>query len=128
MKKILLVCTIALSLGACAQLQNAWNLVTTSQVSPTAVIVAANAFDAVEATATNYLRLPKCTATNGPVCRNPKATAAIIPAIRSGRVARNNLEQFMKDNPGQLGPQGLYNALTTATSTLQAIFAQYGVS
>jgi len=91
------------------------------------VLVAGNTFDGLESIATNYLKLPKCTGSNGPICRNAKATAAIIPAVRSGRVARNNLEQFFSDHPGQLGPQGLYDALQSAISTLQSTFAQYNV-
>lgn len=128
MKKLLIAATLALSLVGCANLQNAYNTVTGASVSPTAVYVAANSFDAVEVTATNYLRLKKCSPSSGPVCRDPAATAKIIPAVRSGRVARNNLLAFMKANPGQLGPVGLYNALTSATQTLQQVEATYGVS
>ena len=127
MKKLLLVGVIALSLAGCAQLTNVWDTLNGTTVSPTAVYVAANAFDAVEATATNYLKLPKCTSSSGPVCRNAAATAQIIPAVRAGRVARTNLENFMAQNPGALGPVGLYNALTAATTTLQAIVSQYKV-
>ena len=127
MRKILISLTIVLSLAGCASIQNVYDTLNGTTVSPTAVYVAANAFDAVEATATNYLRLHKCTATSGPVCRSPTATAQIIPAVRAGRVARTNLENFMQQNPGALGPVGLYNALTTATNTLQAIVSQYRV-
>ncbi len=127
MKRFLIVPLFALGLASCAQLQSDWSAITGASVSPTAVIVAGNAFDAVEATATNYLRLKKCSAATGPVCRNPAATAAIIPAIRSGRQARNALETFMQQNPGVLGPTGLYNALTTATSTLEQIFSTYNI-
>jgi hypothetical protein len=127
MKRFLIVSALALGLASCAQLTADYNALTGVTVSPTAVIVAANAFDAVEATATNYLRLPKCTASNGPVCRNPTATAQIIPAIRSGRIARNNLEAFMQANPGAIGPTGLYSALTTATTTLEQIFTTYNI-
>ena len=127
MRKILAIGLLAASLVGCAQLQSDWSAITGASVSPTAVIVAANAFDGVEATATNYLRLKKCSALTGPVCRNPAATAAIIPAIRSGRQARNALETFMQQNPGVLGPTGLYNALTAATSTLEQIFSTYNI-
>ena len=127
MKNLLAAIAIALSLGACAQIQNDWAAITGASVSPTAVIVAGNSFDALEATATNYLRLKKCSASTGPICRNPQATTVIIPAIRAGRSARNNLEQFMKDHPGQLGPQGLYDALQSAITTLRQAFTIYGV-
>ena len=126
MRKFILVAVLLL--GGCTQLQNAWQTVTSASVTPTTVIVAANTFDALEATATNYLRLPKCTGSNGPVCRDRAATAQIIPAVRAGRVARANLEQFFKDHPGQLGPQGLYDALTASITTLQSVFAQYNVT
>jgi len=125
--KRLIPLILVLALGGCAQLTNAYDTLTGVTVSPTAVYVAANAFDAVEVTATNYLKLPKCTGANGPVCRNPTATAQIIPAVRAGRVARTNLESFMAQNPGALGPTGLYNALTSATATLQAIVSQYNI-
>lgn len=127
MKKLFITFTIVLGLAGCASIQNAYDTLNGTTVSPTAVYVAANAFDAVEATATNYLRLKKCSATSGPVCRDPSATAQIIPAVRAGRVARTNLENFMAQNPGALGPVGLYNALTTATSTLQSVVSQYKV-
>jgi len=127
MKKVFLALTLALAISGCAQLTNGYNALTGAVVSPTAVIIAANAFDGVEATATNYLRLAKCTATTTVICRSSAATKVIIPAVRSGRTARNNLEAFMVANPGALGPTGLYNALVTATATLQQTFAQFGI-
>lgn len=124
---ILVVFAGFLTLQGCAPVQNTWDLFTSSRVSPTLVIVTGNSFDALEATATTYLRLPKCTGQNGPACRSPKATAKIIPAIRAGRMARNNLEMFLRAHPGQLAAQGLYDALATATQTLQGILIQYNV-
>lgn len=126
MKKLIPALLLAFTLAGCASLTNTWNAVTGATVSPAAVIVAANAFDALEVTATNYLKLKKCDGSN-PVCRSPAATKVIVPAVRSGRVARNNLEQFLKDNPGQLGPSGLYNALTASINTLQGVIAAYNV-
>jgi hypothetical protein len=126
MRKILAV-VACLGLAGCANLQNAWTVLSSTSVSPAAVNVAVNTFDALEATATNYLRLPRC-ANGGPIiCRSPSATKQIIPAIRSGRYARNNLEQFIAAHPGQLGPQGLYDALMNSVNTLQSIYGQYNV-
>lgn len=127
MKKLIFIVALTIGLSGCASLQSAYDSLNGTSVSPTAVYIAANAFDAVEATATNYLKLAKCTGSNGPLCRSPTATAKIIPAVRSGRVARTNLETFMANNPGALGPVGLYNALTTATATLQAVVSQYNI-
>src|SRR5689334_80976 len=122
----LVAACLAATLGSCTTLKNAYSVATGATVSPTAVYVAANSFDALEATATNYLKLPKCGG-SATVCRSPTVTAKILPAVRSGRVARNNLETFLAQHPGQLGPSGDYAALTTAISTLQSIYAQYGV-
>jgi len=125
MKRIIFAIALTLSLGACAQLQNDWDVLTSTKVTITTVAVAGNTFDALEATATSYLQLHKCSGTNGPACRDPAVTKKIISAVRSGRVARNNLEQFFVDHPGQLGPQGLYDALQSAIATLQQATAQY---
>lgn len=124
--------TIAVTLGGCAtqfgqKVEGVVSAITGATVSPQAVIVASNVFDGLERTATNYLRLTRCNGTNGPICRDPNATKTLIPAIRSGRVARNNLQQFMTDHPGQLGPSGLYDALQASITTLQNVFAQYNV-
>lgn len=125
MRRILAVLALGLALAGCAKINKAYQVLTTSTVSPTAVVVAGNSFDALEATATNYLTRPRCNGTNGPLCRDPGATAKIIPAIRAGRVARNNLEQFLVDHPGDLGAQGLYDTFTKTISTLQAVLALY---
>lgn len=127
MRSFLSIVALGLMLAGCSTLQKDYAIITGATVSTAAVTVAGNSFDALEATATNYLSLPRCSGTNGPICRDPKATAALIPAIRSARLARNNLEAFLVANPGQLGPTGLYNALTASLNTLEAIFSQYNV-
>lgn len=130
MKKILILCT-ALFLASCAdtkfgQFVASVESAATGTVSPAAIYIARNSFDAIEVSATNYLLLKKCPI-NAPFCRDAGATAKLIPAIRSGRVARNNATQFLIDHPNQLGTQGLYEALTTATSTIQTILTQYNI-
>lgn len=124
MRKILMVLALV-SLTGCAEIRNAYDAVTGASVSPQAVVLAASTFDAFEVTATNYLRLRKCTDTNRPVCRDPAVTPTVIGAVRSGRVARNNLKQFLRDHPGQLGPQGDYDALVAATQTLRGALSEY---
>lgn len=129
MKKLLLAMTIALSLGGCAEFKNFWDTSVTavSTVSPSAIYIARNSFDAVEVTATNYIVFCKVhPRTTG--C-SKTAIATIIPAVRSGRIARTNLTQWQRNNPpGTWGPASLYNALVAATSTLQQIQAQYNVA
>ncbi len=127
MKKILISLALVLSLGACTTFSNLESLLSNTNVSPTMVIVAGNTFNGLEITAAHYLKLTKCTATNGPICRSPVATAKIIPAIRSGRAARNALEAFLTGHPTALGAQGAYDALKAANDLLQSIFTQYKV-
>lgn len=131
MKKYIIIAGLALTLGGCqgtkiGQFVSTIEQAAQGSVSPEAIYIAANTFDAVEASATNYLTLKKCPQ-SAPFCRDPSATKQLIPAIRSGRVARNNARQFLKDHPGELGSKGLYDALTSATDTVQQIMKQYKI-
>lgn len=104
---------------------NVASVATQATVPTKQVVLARQAFNAVEVTATNFLKLPTCDGANGPICSPAAATQPTIDAVTSGRLARNNLTAFMKAHPGQLGPKGLYDALTAATTTLQSIIAKY---
>lgn len=129
MKKLLIV-LLSLSLVGCSTLERLKQTATAVgefTVSPQAVVIASNTFDALEITATNYLKLKSCRKATSVVCRDPTATALIIPAIRAGRVARNNLQQFLADHPNQLGPSGAFDALNASISTIQGVFTQYKV-
>ena len=126
MKKIFAVVALALSLGACANFQSAIGTITGATVSPRLVYIAENSYDAIEVTATGYLRICHARMTT-PGCSST-AIAKLIPAVRSGRVARSNLNSFMKAHPDALGATGLYDALVTATNTLQAVSATYNIA
>lgn len=132
MRKLFAVAAIALavSLGGCGTvgtLQKAWDVATSTKVSPAAMVIARESFNVVEVTATRYLRQKKCSATSGPVCRNPEASRKIIPIVRDGIMARRYMVQFMKDHPGELGPGGVYDAVNLATDGLKKIFADYRI-
>jgi hypothetical protein len=116
MKKLLLI-PLLLSLGACASLQTAWNVVTGVSVSPTQIIVAANAFDAGEASATQYLAYCKATTPAPSICALSNRQA-VVKAVRAGQVVRNQLEPYIVS--GTAGPAALYNTLVATVSTLQA--------
>lgn len=126
-----LIGLVAPSLGACTTFTQKFEAVASAvsgaTVDPQAVLIASNTFDGLQRTATNYLRLKRCSAVSGPICRSPEATKKIIPAIRAGRVARNNLQLFLKQHPGALGPQGLYDSLQAAITTLQSVFDTYNI-
>ena len=117
MKKILLACTLALSLGACATIKADWAIVTGVSVSPTQIIVAANAFDAGEASATQYLLYCKA-AVSAPSYCALTTRQAVIRAVRAGRVARSQLEPYIIS--GAAGPAALYNTLVATVTSMQS--------
>lgn len=119
MKKILLLC---LALGGCSTIAN----LESAGLSMNQVYVAANAFDAAENTATQYLKLPACSPGNGYVCRNPAAVTAIANVGRPAVKARQNLVAACLVSTTSADCVSAYGTVTTAVSTLQAIFTQYG--
>jgi hypothetical protein len=116
MKKILLLVPLLLTLGACASLQTAWSVVTGTSVSPTQIVVAANAFDAGEATATQYLLYCKANAVIAACAL--KTRQQVVAAVRAGRAARNQLEPYIVS--GSAGPSAVYNTLVAAVTSLQS--------
>lgn len=124
MKKIALLS--CLLLGACsttiAKVEQAYNDVTSTQVTATQVSLAANAFDILEATGTQYVKLPLCP--KAIVCRKTEVVKLIVPLIRSGRVTRSNLETCISQGSGNCGG---YDALQATISSLQAIYGQYKI-
>ena len=114
MKRLALILALALTLSACANLKTAYQVITEASVSPTQIIVAANAFDALEGTATQYLVYCKSNLAT-PVC-SADNRRSIIKYVRSGRAARNQLETYVA--AGNAGPSGLYNTLIAAINQL----------
>ena len=125
MKKFLLAVSIALSLGGCATVQRDWAIITGATVSPTQIVVAANAFDAGEASATQYLLYCKATTPLPSYCALA-TRKTVISAVRAGRAARNQLEPYIVS--GSAGPVALYNTLIAAVSSLQTQIPTTGVS
>ena len=125
MKKFLLIIPLALSLSACASLKADWAIITGASVSPTQIIVAANAFDAGEASATQYLLFCKSANPAPSYCARSNRVA-VISAVRAGRVARNQLEPYVVS--GTAGPAALYNALVAVVTNLQAQIPSTGVA
>lgn len=134
MKKILIVVAIALSLAGCQGTRfgdfvaTAKNAITATEnaVTPQQIYIAANAFDAVKVSATNYLELRRCP-TNAPFCRDPAVTRKLIPLIRAGTIARNNAVSWARANPNGFADVSLYEKLTSITSTIEAMMRQYNI-
>jgi predicted small secreted protein len=128
LRKLLVLAALAAPLAGCSTIQGIENdimttftLATGQTISPQAVIIAANGFDAIEITATNYLNLPTCNGSAVTVCKTPATVVTLVTAIRAGRAARNQLEGYMTANPGVPAPISPYNVLITAINTLQGI-------
>lgn len=119
---------VALSVMGCArQIQEARDFVSTvtsTSVTPRDAYIAINGFDAVEATATNYLRLPRCNGSR-PLCRSPAATPEIIRGIRAGRVARNDVKSYLRAHPGQNLAIRSYDDLIAAKDSLISVINKY---
>lgn len=114
---------IALSLcgqtSGCTTISNLYTIASGS-ASPNQVYIAANAFDGIEGTATQYLLLPLCPK-GAPVCRTGATSSAVYNNIVAARAARNALEAYMTANPGAPVPVSNYNILVTALQTLNAL-------
>jgi len=77
------------------------------------VIVLGNAFVAVEATATNYLKLPLCR-THAHACREPAISVAIVRDIKAARMAVLALETDAKRSPSHDASVTLFQAAGAA--------------
>lgn len=122
--------TMSFGLVACETLDAVNKIdqaVQSASVDAKTVIIAANVFNALETTAKNYMKFERCDGTNGPVCRDPRATKIIIKAVRAGRPIRDNLEDFVRVHPDKLGPKGKYDALVAVIKTLKGVYAQYNI-
>lgn len=117
MKKLMIAATLALALGGCANLQGIYTLATTATVPASDVVIAANAFDALNATATNYGSY--CVAQHFPVPLCSKANRrTVIKAVNTGISAKHALEGSI--NSGQPAIATIYNTLIASVNTLQA--------
>ena len=123
MRKILLGLVLLAPLAGCAELSAIQN----STLSMNTVYVAANAFDAVEITAANYLGLPACTPGGNVVCRNASAVKAIVPAVRTGIAARKELVADCQASTTASACVSAYTTVTTAITSLQNLFTQYNI-
>jgi hypothetical protein len=111
---------LALSLVGCAQLKTVYDTAINAKVPSKTIYVAVNAFDAAKITAKNYIIY--CTPNPAPKgCDDDAIQNKLNPAIKSGTKARDNLEDFVTNHPGELGNKGLYDALTTATETIKDV-------
>jgi hypothetical protein len=115
MNRILVLFLLAVSLGGCASLQKDWAIITGTTISPTQIIIAANAFDAAEASATQYLLYCKANPTVSYCARATRVS--VVSGVRAGQAVRTQLEPYIVS--GTAGPVALYNSLIAAVTSLQ---------
>jgi len=114
--RIILVTALALSLGACSTLSTVQQ-VTTATVPASAVIPAANAFNILKGTATNYGRYCITNAMPEPIC-SASNRRLVVKFVRTGTGARNQLQASLTN--GQPAAASVYNILVAAIQGLQA--------
>jgi hypothetical protein len=120
MRNLIISGLLAASLAGCATLD-------TAALTTTQVYVAAQAFDAAEVTATNYLNLPPCGGA-ATVCRNQVAAAAIVSATRGGYKARQALVTACAASVTAAACVSDYAAVTAAVNGLQSAFTTYSIA
>lgn len=119
MRKLFLIAAMALSLTGCAglqKLQTAYTAATTATVPAGDVVIAANAFDALKATAINYANYCIAQKFPQPVC-SAGNRRIVVKSVRAGTAARIQLEASI--TTGQPAVANVYNALIAAVNALQ---------
>lgn len=122
---------IAFTMGGCAQLdmvRQTWDAAKSSVVSKNGVVLAVNLFHAAERTATVYVSQKHCpVGIQKPTCMSPPIRETIAPILAEGQRTRDALIKFAQDHPGEIGDQGLYDALKATTAALRGIFKAYNL-
>jgi Prokaryotic membrane lipoprotein lipid attachment site len=129
MKRLIAALGLTLLLAGCsteiANIKAAYSVITQATVSPQVILVTANAFDALEAGAAQYLVYCKSNLSN--IVCSASNRRSVITAGRSGRAARNQLEPYITS--GTAGPKALYDTLSAAVSDLRSSQASgFGVT
>lgn len=118
MKRLLVICALALSLGGCAaiqKLEDVYSTVSGSTISPQQVYIAANAFDAVKVTATNYFTYCRTHLSTAPCSADNRRV--VLKWIRSGTAARNQAETYL--DASIPAPVQIYQTLVAAVTALK---------
>lgn len=112
------VALLSVSLGSCAIIKKAEGV----NVSQQQVSVAVQSFNAVEASVTNYLKLPNCAAGQSIAsgCKDPSSIQAIGNDLHAGRAARDKLWNASLANPSGVGLETLAATVVAAVAKLNA--------
>ena len=123
MRKLLCIASFVV-LAGCAQVTTAYKLITDTTVTPAVLLTAANSFDILEGTATQYLVYCKTNLTTTACSASNRRT--VIKYVRSGRAARNQAETYISSQTN--APSAIYNTLVAAINNLNTSPAQKGAA
>lgn len=122
---------LSFSIVGCSSLavvKQTWDAAKTVVVSKNGIVVAVSLSRAAERTGTVYLKLPRCPeGVQRPTCLSMPIRETIATAMSEMRKARDALLDFVDAHPGEIGDQGLYDALKASTATLKSIFTTYNI-
>lgn len=133
MKRFLVAACLALSLGACAQLQNAVGIATTSVSNPISLNQLAaveSSYAAILSVAVKYRRLPLCrtgeTEFSGPtLCARRSVVVQIQSANRTAHAAILTARNFVRRNP-TVDASAVIAAAVDAVSRFRAVVPTTG--
>lgn len=122
---------VGLLLAGCESIQvfkQTWDAARSIVVNKKAIIVAVQTFNAAEASATVYIRQKHCPpGIQRPTCMSPPIREQLVVAITAGRGPRDALVDFVEAHPNEIGDQGLYDALRSATAQLKNVLSAYKI-
>lgn len=135
MRMAAVLLAIGVLLAGCGTIGDTFNIArqgfqsaTQVTVDKRAVTIAVSLFHAAERTATVYIKQKHCpVGIQRPTCMSPPIRERLAVAITEGQKARDSLLDFVESHPGELGSQGVYEALQRATATLKSVFATYRI-
>jgi len=110
---------LALPLASCSTIKT----ITGITVNQKSVAVAVQAFDAVQISATNYLKLPTCTAGQSTIkdaCKDAKVVPVLVKDVKAGRAARDSLWTASKGTADGIGIRAAYDAVIAATTAIKS--------
>ncbi|MDE2106269.1 MAG: hypothetical protein KGL39_54115 [Patescibacteria group bacterium] len=125
--KLAFLAPLALA-GALAGCAGSTASLVSSTVNPNYAYSAVQAFNVAETTADGYLRLPACVSGGSSICRDYGAASKIVPLVRTGRAARNQVVAALHASNGAAIPVASYNNLQAIVATLQSVYTNYNIA
>lgn len=128
-KKLASAAALALALSGCSTVTTLYGELSATTIPPQTALIAVSSFEAIETIAGVYGHLPPCGSAGATVvCKDAVVSSKIVPAMVSGRIARNTIKSLLRANGGAGIPVATYSTLQAAVTTLQGIYATYNIT